>query len=204
MFHFNLNVCVAFYPNVMDANIHPICNNKKTTRLIGLEEWKDLSNFDVRWCLLHYHIITLLHITLSIILRFCLFPGDQCQEAIPAGSCATSSQKDNPQTRADRGAEAGDQGGLWALWHWWIWIHWRQGAQGKTTQTWIISFHVANCASLPAVPGCDESSGLWTEEGGDQKDDRGSGQGWHREDLLHWFPGSHDTEDGKNLYQLIQ
>lgn len=57
--------------------------------------------------------------------------GDQRQETIPAGSSAPSSQKDHPQTRAHRGAEAGDQGGLWTVWHRWVWIHWCQGAQSK-------------------------------------------------------------------------
>lgn len=38
--------------------------------------------------------------------------GNQRQETIPAGSSATSSQEDDPQTGTDRGTEAGDQGGL--------------------------------------------------------------------------------------------
>lgn len=57
--------------------------------------------------------------------------GNQCQEAIPTGSGAPSSQEDNSQARADWGAEAGDQGGLWAVWHRWLWTHRCEGAQGK-------------------------------------------------------------------------
>lgn len=39
-------------------------------------------------------------------------PGNRCQETIPAGSGAPSSQEDSPQARADGGTEAGDPGGL--------------------------------------------------------------------------------------------
>ncbi len=99
--------------------------------------------------------------TIQILLP--LFPvsllGDECQETIPAGSCASSSQEDNPQTRADRGAEAGDQGGLWAVRHGWIRIHRCQGAQGKTIQTLIttsvwegVYFHL--CFTLTPLSNC--------------------------------------------------
>lgn len=126
-------------------------------------------------------------------------PGDQCQETIPAGSCATSSQEDHPQTGADRGAEAGDQGGLWTIWHRWIWIYRCQGAQGKSAPMLTISFQgVSHPAVLShTAPGRDESPGLWTEEGGDQKDDKRSGQGWNWKNLLHWLPRRHDSENGR-------
>lgn len=106
-------------------------------------------------------------------------PGDQCQETIPAGSCATSSQEDNPQTGADRGAEAGDQGGIRAVWHRRIWIHRCQGAQGISAPTLIaINTTVSVCLTLHlshTVPGRNASSGVRTKERGDQEDDWWSG-----------------------------
>lgn len=83
------------------------------------------------WCHNQYFIAACyIWIFISLSPSVCL-QGDQRQETIPAGSGATSSQEDDPQTRADRGAEAGDQGGLWAVWHGWIWFHRCQGAQSK-------------------------------------------------------------------------
>lgn len=49
---------------------------------------------------------------------------------------------------------------------------------------------------LHSATGRHESAGVRTEEGGDQKDDQRSGQGWHGENLLHRLPCGDDTENG--------
>lgn len=53
-----------------------------------------------------------------------------------------------------------------------------------------------NSSRHHSATGRHESSGVRTEEGGDQKDDQWSGQGWHGENLLHRFPCRYDTENG--------
>lgn len=129
--------------------------------------------------------------------------GNQRQETVPAGSSAPSSQEDHSQTRAHRGAEAGDQGGLWTVWHGRVWIHWCQGAQGKLNRKqinkqheWSVIMSGFAASRLHSATGRHESSGVRTEEGRDQKDDQWSRQGWHGENLLHRLPRGYDTKNG--------
>lgn len=71
----------------------------------------------------------------------------------------------------------------------------------KVLPGWSFPLVSKVCLTSPVlshtVPGRNESPGLWTEEGGDQKDDKWSGQGWKWENLLHWLPRRHDSENGR-------
>lgn len=137
--------------------------------------------------------------------------GHQRQKTIPAGSSAPSPQEDHPQTRADGGAEAGDQGGLWTVWHRRLWIHWCQGAEGRLHLKQINALFQLSMKDYVCVTtscrhsdtGCYESFGVRTKEGGDQEDDQWSGQGLHRENLLRGLPRCYDAKNGNFIAIII-